>query len=226
MQDQPWHLARDYCCPRLVEKILWKSSHLREIESVDWYAKGLRRRGVGNGTPRKEMEGPKLDQLEESQLAPEDNHWKSIVNRDSKSATGKDAGRIGTECRFWSRVAKVPLRISWHSWQLEGESRVDGLMEPFLYLCLTVSRRRPPLPTSLKIRLQSSSRPKGRNIKIVSRLLRRCSKNCFLNGAVRRWDAIPAITATLTAKMSIFQYPLPKAYSGQERSIKEPIIVP
>ena len=46
------------------------------------------------------MEGPKLDQLEESELAPEDKHWKSIVNKDSKSATGKDAARIGTECRF------------------------------------------------------------------------------------------------------------------------------
>ena len=71
------------------------------------------------------MEGPKLDQLEESELAPEDKHWKSIVKKDSKSATGKDAARIGTECRFWSRVAKVPLKLSWHSWQLEGESYIQ-----------------------------------------------------------------------------------------------------
>ena len=27
------------------------------------------------------MEGPKLDELEESELAPEGKHWKSIVNK-------------------------------------------------------------------------------------------------------------------------------------------------
>ena len=61
-----------------------------------------------------------MNQLEESELAPKNKHWKSIVNKDSKSATEKDAARIRTVCRFWSRVAKVPLEISWHSWQLEG----------------------------------------------------------------------------------------------------------
>ena len=93
------------------------------------------------------------------------------MNKDSKSATEKDAARIGTECQFWSRAGipssdtvdckyawhnlglilrairlgggskrqaylqptvpdngilmKVPLKISWHSWQLEGESHIQ-----------------------------------------------------------------------------------------------------
>ena len=46
------------------------------------------------------MKGSKLDQLEESELTPEDKHWKSIVNKDSKSAAEKDTARIETECRF------------------------------------------------------------------------------------------------------------------------------
>ena len=33
------------------------------------------------------------------------------MNKYSKSATGKDAARIGTECHFWSRAAKVLLKI-------------------------------------------------------------------------------------------------------------------
>ena len=53
-----------------------------------------------------------MDKLEESELAPEDKYWNSIVDKDSKSATGKDVARVGTECRFWSRAAKVPLKIS------------------------------------------------------------------------------------------------------------------
>ena len=66
-----------------------------------------------------------MDQLEESELAPEGKHWKSIVNKGSKSATEKDAARIRAERRFWSRAAKVPLKTSWHSWQLEGESYIQ-----------------------------------------------------------------------------------------------------
>ena len=68
----------------------------------------LRRRGVRNGTPRKEMEGPKLEDLEESELAPEDKHWKFIVN---KGEQGFKISRIRTECRFWSRAQNF-LEIS------------------------------------------------------------------------------------------------------------------
>ena len=62
-------------------------------------------------------------------------HWESergrklkIMNKDSKSATEKDAARIGTKRQFWSRtdiLMKVLLKISWHSWQLEGESHIQ-----------------------------------------------------------------------------------------------------
>ena len=58
----------------------------------------------------------------EPKLKWDEGSYRRVDNKDSKSATGKDAARIGTECRFWSRAAKVPLKISWHSWQLEGES--------------------------------------------------------------------------------------------------------
>ena len=45
-------------------------------------------------------------------MAPEEegNYWKCIMNKNSKSATRKDAGRTGTECRFWSRAAKISWR--------------------------------------------------------------------------------------------------------------------
>ena len=46
------------------------------------------------------MEGPKFDKLEESELTPDGKDWKSIVNKDSKLATGKDVDRTGTEYRF------------------------------------------------------------------------------------------------------------------------------
>ena len=57
-------------------------------------------------------------------MAPQSKYWKSIMNKDLKLATGKNAGRTKTECRFWSRAAKIPLKTSWHSWQLEGDSYI------------------------------------------------------------------------------------------------------
>lgn len=93
-----------------------------------------RERGlVSRGTKKKSQKwntlkrnrGTEIGWLEESELAPEGKYWKSIVNKDSKSATGKDAGRTGTECRFRSRAAKIPLKTSWHSWQLEGDSYIQ-----------------------------------------------------------------------------------------------------
>ena len=53
---------------------------------------------------------------------PERSRKLNIVNKDSKLATGRDTARMGTECRFWSRmgITKVPLKISCHSWQIGG----------------------------------------------------------------------------------------------------------
>ena len=35
-KSKSWCHFLDYCCPRLVEKILWKSLYLKKLENVDW----------------------------------------------------------------------------------------------------------------------------------------------------------------------------------------------
>ena len=72
-----------------------------------------RERGlVGGGTKKRSQKwntqkrnrGTEIGWLEESELAPEGKYWKSIVNKDSKSATGKDAGRTGRESKKYVQL--------------------------------------------------------------------------------------------------------------------------
>ena len=46
------------------------------------------------------MEGPKFDKLEESELTSDSKNWKSIINKDSKSATEKNVDRTKIEYYF------------------------------------------------------------------------------------------------------------------------------